>query len=91
VVALVPVPNEQRDISIGCVEGDRDDSPVVDSDTSETTSGALHGEGREVEEAPNLVLDLEAVGPVPAWRYGAVCAQNPILPAILSLLDAVPG
>lgn len=90
-VFLVPVSNEQGDISIWCVEWDRDDSTVVDSDTSETTSSALHFKGWEVEEAPNLVLDLEIVGPIPSWWYWAVCAQNPILPAILSVLDAIPG
>lgn len=87
---LVPVPNEQGDISIWCVEWDRNDGAVVDSNTSETTSSTLQAKGWEVKEAPNLVLDLEIVGPVPTWRYGAGCAENTILPAVLSLLDPIP-
>jgi hypothetical protein len=91
VVLLVPVPNEQSDIAIWCVERDWDHSSVVDSNASETPRSTLHAEGWEVEEAPNLVLDLEIVCPVPTRRYRAVCAKNSILPAILSLLDTIPG
>lgn len=91
VVHLVPVPDEKRDVPIGRIEWDRDDRAVVDSDTSEPPRGTLHTKGWEVEEAANLVLDLEVVGPVPTWRYGAGGAENPILPAILALLDPIPG
>lgn len=91
VILLVPVPDEQRDVPVWGVKWDWDHGAVVDSDTSETPSGTLQTKWWEVEEAPNLILDLEIVGPIPTRWYGAGCAENPILPAILSVLDTIPG
>jgi hypothetical protein len=91
VVLLVPVTDEERDVPVWGVERDRDDCPVIHSDAAKTAGGTLHAERREVEEAPDLVLDLEVVGPVPAWRYRAVGAEDAVLPAVLAVLDPVPG
>lgn len=52
---------------------------------------AVEGGGGEVEEAADLILDLEAVGEVGAGLDGAHGAGGAVLPRILALLDAVPG
>jgi hypothetical protein len=80
-VALgVPISDEQGNVAIGLVKGDRYNSAVVHCDRSITTCGTLESERREVEEASNLVLELELVGPVPAGRDRAVGASYAILP-----------
>jgi hypothetical protein len=90
VVLLVPVTDEERDVPVWRVERDGDHCPVIHGDAPETAGGALHAERREVEEAPDLVLDLEVVGPVPARWYGAVGAEDAVLPAVLAVLDPIP-
>jgi hypothetical protein len=86
----VPVPDEQGDVAVRIIERDRHHGAVVDSDGAEPASSALQAEGWEVEEASNLVLELELVGPVPARRNWAVGAGNAILPGVHSHLDAIP-
>jgi hypothetical protein len=86
----VPVPDEQGDVAVRIIERDRHHGAVVDSDGAIPASSALQTEGWEVEEAANLVLELELVGPVPARRNRAVSAGNAILPGVHSHLDAVP-
>jgi hypothetical protein len=91
VVLVVPVADEDGDVAVGAGEGHGDDVAVVDDDAAEAAGGALQAGGGEVEEAADLVLDLELVRPVPAGRDGAVGAEHPVLPAVLPVLDPVPA
>ena len=76
----VPISNEQGDVTVGLVKGDRNDSTVVHSDRSVPARSPLESERREVEEAANLVLELELIGPIPAGRDRAVGACDAVLP-----------
>jgi hypothetical protein len=91
VVLVVPVADEDGDVAVGAAEGHGDDVAIVDDDAAVAAAGALQAGGREVEEAADLVLDLELVRPVPAGRDGAIGAQHPVLPAVLPVLDPVPA
>lgn len=88
---VIPVTNEERDVPVGKAEGDGYDVAVVDGDGAVAPGGAVQRRGGEVEEAADLVLDLERVGPVPAGGDGAVGAEHAVLPRRLALLHAVPG
>ena len=65
-VLVVPVADEDGDVAVRAAEGHGDDVAVVDDDAAEAAGGALQAGGGEVEEAADLVLDLELVRPVPA-------------------------
>jgi len=91
VATVIPVTNEERDVPVGKAEGDGYDVAVVDGDGAVAPGGAVQRRGGEVEEAADLVLDLERVGPVPAGGDGAVGAEHAVLPRRLALLHAVPG
>lgn len=88
---VIPVTNKERDVPVGEPEGDGYDVTVVDGDAAVAPGGAVQRRGGEVEEAADLVLDLERVGPVPPGGDGAVGAQHAVLPRGLALLHAVPG
>lgn len=90
VVLGVPIADEKVDVGVWLRKRNRDDGAVVDDDAAVTSGGALQEKRREVEEASDLVLDLEAVGPIPPGRDRAVCAQNPVVPAIPAQLYAAP-
>jgi hypothetical protein len=91
-VALgVPVPDEQGDVAMRLVEGDGHGGAVVDGDGAEPAGSSLKAERREVEEAADLVLELELVGPVPSGRDGAVGARDAVLPRVHPHLDSVPA
>lgn len=66
IVPDVPIANEKGDVPIRLPEGHGDDIPVIDRDSAEPTGRSLEVQRGEVEEAPNLVLHLELVCPVPA-------------------------
>lgn len=89
-VGLVPVSNEDRVVLGGVGERDRDFGPAEDPDAAESASCLVEGEGREVEEAPDLVLHLHDVGEVLARRYRACRAVDPILVRVPPLLNAAP-
>ena len=76
----VPITDEQGDVAVGLGEGDRHDGAVVDGDRAEPAGGSLETKRREVEEAADLVLELELVGPVPPGRDRAVGAGDAVLP-----------
>lgn len=86
----IPIPDEQGEIPVGRSEGDGDHVAVIDGDAAVPAGRPLEAEGREVEEASDLVLHLILVGPVPTRRDGAIGPQNPVLPTILPLLDPIP-
>lgn len=86
----VPVPNEQGDVAIWRAEWHGNDCTIVDSDATVATGSTLEIEGGEIEEASDLVLHLELVGPIPTWGDGAIGAQHSILPTILPMLDPIP-
>ena len=65
VVLVVPVSNEEGDVTMGLVEGHRDHVAVIDDEASVAARGSLEADGGEVEEAADLVLHLELVSPVP--------------------------
>nr|AFK46891.1 unknown [Lotus japonicus] len=54
------------------------------------TSCSLKMQGRKVEKAPNLILDLKLVSPVPFRWNGTICAKNTILPRSPPLLNPRP-
>lgn len=91
VVGLVPVSNENRVVTRGIRERDRNSGPAEDPDTTESAGSLVEGEGREVVEAPDLVFHLHDVGKVPARRDRACRAVHPILVRVPPLLDATPG
>jgi hypothetical protein len=90
VILGVPVSDKDCDISIRLRKRHWYSTAVVNYDRPESTSGPLEAQRREVEEAPNLVLGLELVCPVPAWRYRAVGTKHSILPTVPSLLQPFP-
>jgi hypothetical protein len=91
VPTVIPVTDKERDVPVGKGEGDGYDVAVVDGDGAVAPGGAVQRRGGEVEEAADLVLDLERVGPVPPGGDGAVGAEHAVLPRRLALLHAVPG
>lgn len=76
----VPITNHNGDIPIWGGERNRNYSSVVYNKTAIPACCSLKIERREVKEAPNLILDLKLVGPIPFWWNRTVCAQNTILP-----------
>jgi hypothetical protein len=91
VPTVIPVTDKESDVPVGEPEGDGYDVAVVDGDGAVSPGGAVQRRGGEVEEAADLVLDLERVGPVPPRGDGAVGAEHAVLPRGLALLHAVPG
>lgn len=89
-VVSIPITNHEGDLAVRVSEGERDTILVIDYDRTETTGGSLEVEGREVEEAPDLIFDLEAVSEVPLGRDGAVGAEDAVLPRVTPHLDPVP-
>jgi hypothetical protein len=80
-VALgVPISDEQGDIAVRLVKGNWYDSTIIHRDRSIAACGPLESERREVEEAADLVFELELVCPVPARRDRAVGACDAVLP-----------
>lgn len=90
-VPSVPIPNEERNIPIRQVKGNRDHSTIIHSDAAKAAGSTLELERREVEEATNLILHLKLVSPVPSRRNRAVRSQNSILPWVLPMLDPIPA
>lgn len=90
VILSVPISNHNSDIAIWGVERNRNNISVINNDATETPWRPLEIEGGEVEEAPNLVLNLKIVSPVPLGRDGTICAQDPILPWTPPLLYTRP-
>lgn len=80
-VGLVPVADQQGEISSrgGNVTG-IDGRLRIIYDAAKSTCSFVEGEGREVEEATNLVLDLHDVCEVSPRRDWTVGARNTILP-----------
>lgn len=76
----VPISDEQGDIAIRLVERDGHNGAVVDGYGAVPTRSPLEAERREVEEASDLVLELELVGPVPSGRDWAIGAGDAVLP-----------
>lgn len=74
-ILSVPVTYHNGDIPIRGVERNRNNIPIVNNDASETSRSPLEVERGEVEEAPNLILNLKLVSPVPLWRDWAVRAK----------------
>lgn len=90
-VLTEPVTHKESNVAIWGVKRHRDDRPVVDGESSVPSCCALEEDGGEVEEAPDLVLDLELISPIPPSWDRTVRTANSILPTIFPLLHAIPN
>ncbi|KAK3003345.1 hypothetical protein RJ639_019862 [Escallonia herrerae] len=91
-VALgVPVANHNGVVVSGIGEWNWYEKPAVDAEATKGTGGLVYRGGGIVEIAADLVLDLEVVGVVGTGKDGAHGSEGTILPAVLAVLDAVPG
>lgn len=90
VVAVVPIANKKSELSERCGIWNWDDYSLRDVQSSETSGCSVKCGRREVHEGPDLILQLELVCPVRAWRDWALCPEHSILPWVLPLLDPVP-
>lgn len=80
VTGLVPITDEEGEVIGGGGEGHGDARPAQDPDAPEAAGRLVEGQGREVEEAADLVLEMHHVGEVlPGWD-GAVGPRDAILP-----------
>lgn len=69
----------------------RDDLAVVNSNWPKAAASFMEVGGGKIEEAPDLVLRLEHITPVPTGLNWAVGAGNSVLPRVQSLLYAIPA
>lgn len=90
VIDFIPISNEKREISRRVREREGNGGPGEDFDGSKGTSSLVESKRREIEEASNLVFDLEFVGEVLPRRDGACGSINSVFVRILSLLNSVP-
>uniref|UniRef100_A0A5K1DRY5 Uncharacterized protein n=1 Tax=Nymphaea colorata TaxID=210225 RepID=A0A5K1DRY5_9MAGN len=87
----VPIPDEHGEIVGRVIKGNGDVEATVDAEAAEGAGSLVHGGGREVEVAADLVLDLKVIGKVAAGGDGAVGAGHAVHPGVLPLLNAAPG
>ena len=78
-ICFVPISDEESVISGGFWEGDGNERPAENSDSSEAAGSLVDSKRGEIEEATNLIFDLESVSGVVAWWNGACGSINPIL------------
>lgn len=76
---LVPVTCKNGEVSGRGRKRDGNTRAAIDSDGSITTRSLVKINGREVEEASNLILSLENVCVVPSWWNWTGCSWHPIL------------
>ena len=78
-ICFVPISDEDGVISGGFWEGDGNERPAENSDSSEAAGSLVESKRGEIEEAANLIFDLESVSVVLAWWNGTCGSINPIL------------
>lgn len=80
VAVIKPVTDKEIKFGFWFGEGDGNDVAVDDTNRSKSSRSLVEVDGREVEEAANLVFGLEDISPVCTGLNRAVCSRNPILP-----------
>lgn len=90
VVLIVPISNHYVVIIVWQIKRNGDDVTVIDADRPITPCSPLEVEAGEVEIAPNLILHLENVRPVPPRLYRAVRPPYSVVPRIPPHLHSVP-
>lgn len=91
-VALgVPVADENCVVVLRIRIRDRNEQAAVHAKATEATSCPVHGGGRIVNVASNLVLDLEVICVVCPRGNRAHSSKRSVLPGVLPMLNAAPG
>lgn len=91
VASLVPITNEQSEISIRVWIRHWDDRSMIDIKCSKPSSCFMKLSWWQVCVGSNLILWLKLVCVIWIWRYRTVCSQYPILPWIFPLFNSIPG
>ena len=89
-ISLEPVACQHGEVSSRSRERNGNLRTAPDSDATKPSGGFVELEGRKVEKATNLILDLDIVSEVPPRRDWAGCSKNSVLPWVPSLLYAIP-
>lgn len=89
-VSCVPVTNQNGYIPIWGCKRNGNYSPVIYNKATKSSRCSLKIKRRKVKEAPNLILNLKIVCPIPLWRNWTIGSRNPILPWTTALLDSSP-
>lgn len=86
----VPITNHNYYIPVWGCKRNWNYSPVVDNKAAKPSGCSLEIERWKIEEAPNLILNLKLVSPIPFWRNRTIRTQNSILPWTTPLLNPGP-
>lgn len=76
----IPVTNDNDDIPIWLCKRNADYIPISNNERTKATRCSLKIERGKVEKAPNLILDLKLISPIPFWMNWTICAKKTILP-----------
>lgn len=90
VLGLVPVANEDGEVSSWLRERHGNQRSAEDPDATEATGRLVESRGWEVEEASDLILHLEVVREVLARWDRAGGSVHPVLVGVLPHLDPIP-
>lgn len=90
VFGLVPVSDQDGEVSSWLRERNRDQWPAKDPDAAEAAGCLVERQGWKVEEAANLIFHLENVSEVLPRRDRASGSIHSILVRVLPHLDPVP-
>lgn len=87
---LVPITDEESEITIRFMVRNKDDWSLVNIECTKSTTCSVHRRRRKVRISSDLVLKLEMVSPIRVWLDWAACAQNSVLPWHPPLFYSVP-
>ena len=89
-ILSVPITNEHYNVPIWLWKRNWDYFPVIENKRTKTTRCPLKVQRWKIEKAPNLILHLKLISPIPLWRNRTVVAKKTILPRITSHLNSRP-
>lgn len=89
-VSCVPITNQNGYIPIRGCERNGNYGPVIYNKPTIPSRCSLEIKRWEVKEAPNLILNLKIISPIPLWGNWTIGSKNSILPWTTPLLNSGP-